>query len=137
MRNKFKITSLIILSCLFFTNLYAQSSIPNSLRQGISIDKNTISITQEMQNQGWSYIMPEPKSAQARWENTDGRTTWWIGYWINKNTNQTSLKTPEKVNGKYAGDNQGSHSWRRGGSPNAPSKLEWLLSIYGGIAPRE
>ncbi len=79
--------------------------------------------------------MPQPKSAKASWGNTDGRTTWYVGYWINKKTNDNSSATPKLKDGKYIGDGKGSPGWRRGGSPRRPTKLEWLLSKYGGIKP--
>lgn len=88
-----------------------------------------------MQKQGWEYIMPQPKSPQARWGNRDGRTTWWVGYWTNHITNETSENIPNFNSGKYKGDNKGGRAWRRGGSPGVPSKLEWLLSKHGGIEP--
>lgn len=79
--------------------------------------------------------MPEPKSAKAAWGVRDGRTTWWVGYWDNPLTRQTSSATPTKVDGKWVGDGQGTPGWRRGGTPGAPTVLEWLLSKSGGIKP--
>jgi len=113
------------------------SQIPPELRGGIQADSATIQKALDMKAQGWIYIMPEPKSAQAAWGNRDGRTTWWIGYWENGITNETSSTEPTLQNGKYTGDGQGGRAWHRGGSPSAPSKLEWLLSTRGGIPPRD
>ena len=73
------------------------NSIPAELRQGnFSCDKATIQSALELTRAGWTYIMPGPKSPQAAWGNTDGRTTWWIGYWINGKDNSTSLTRPKK-----------------------------------------
>lgn len=87
--------------------------------------------------QGWRYTMPRPKSAKAAWGKSDGRTTWWYGNWYNNNTNKYSNKTPKKQSsGYYEGDRQNNKgSWRNGGSPGYPSKLEWLLSSSGGVKP--
>ncbi len=114
--------------------LHAQD-VPSSLRGGIPADQATISQALEMQKAGWVYTMPEPKSKKAAWGVRDGRTTWWVGHWDNTLTKQTSAATPTRVDGKWVGDGQGSGGWRRGGSPGAPSKLEWLLSRTGGIKP--
>lgn len=113
-----------------------QSEIPSSLRGGIKVDQQTIKTAIAMQEQGWEYIMPEPKSAQAAWGNPDGRTTWYVGYWRNSKTAETSSSPPKLKNGRYVGDNSGGPGWRRGGCPSLPSKLEWLLSSSGGIQPR-
>lgn len=110
--------------------------IPSELRGGIQADQATIQKALEMKHQGWIYIMPAPKSAQAAWGNRDGRTTWWLGYWVNGKTKQTSSEEPVLKDGKYVGDDQGVRVWRRGGSAPAPSKIEWLLSNGGGIPPR-
>jgi hypothetical protein len=119
-----------------FSNL-RDNKIPSFLRQGISVNKNALKIAVEMYLQGWRYTMPVPKSNQARWGNYDGRTTWWMGYWYNKKTHRYSESTPEKQsNGYYYGDDQNQKGyWRRGGSPSYPTKIEWLLSSYGGIKP--
>ena len=111
--------------------------IPSELRGGIKADSATIQKALGMIRQGWVYIMPEPKSTQAAWGNRDGRTTWWVGYWINEETDKTSSVEPVLENGKYVGDENGSRFWRRGGSPPPPTKIEWLLSKSGGIKPRE
>jgi len=121
----------------FLTPLFGQESpIPATLRSGIKADQKTIETALAMQRDGWEYIMPAPKSAQAAWGNTDGRTTWYVGYWQNSKTNSTSSSVPKVKNGMYVGDGLGGPSWRRGGSPPAPNKLEWLLSKSGGVAPR-
>lgn len=113
------------------------NKIPGFLRQGISVDQNTLKVAVEMYLQGWRYTMPVPKSNQARWGNYDGRTTWWMGYWYNKKTHKYSESTPEKQsNGYYYGDEQDQKGyWRRGGSPSYPTNIEWLLSSYGGVRP--
>lgn len=129
-------TSLLLAFFLVISFSLTAQSIPSTLRQGVSADQSTINIAFEMQKQGWEYIMPQPKSAKAAWGVRDGRTTWWVGYWQNETTSQTSSTTPELSKGKYIGDDNGGRSWRRGGSPGAPSVLEWLLSKSGGVEPR-
>ena len=115
----------------------ASSAIPQPLRGGIVCDDATIAVASALSNQGWIYIMPRPKSAQAAWGNRDGRTIWWIGYWSNKKTGAKSLKQPTKnPDGAPGGDGLGGPSWRRGGSPPLPSKIEWLCSQDGGIPPQ-
>lgn len=112
------------------------NKIPDFLRQGIRVDKQTLTTAVEMYLQGWRYTMPRPKSSKASWGNNDGRTTWWKGYWYNKK-NKYSRTTPEKQsNGYYNGDAQKEKGyWSNGGSPRYPNKLEWLLSSYGGVKP--
>jgi hypothetical protein len=119
-----------------FTTL-ADNKIPGFLRQGISVDKNTLHVAVEMYLQGWRYHMPRPKSSQASWGNSDGRTTWWKGYWYNTKTQKYSRSTPVKrSNGYYLGDNQNEKGyWSNGGSPRYPSKIDWLLSDRGGVRP--
>lgn len=131
----FKRSCIFVIFAFFMLFSVGFSQIPPELRGGIQADSPTIQKALEMKAQGWIYIMPEPKSAQAAWGNRDGRTTWWIGYWENSKANETSLTEPTLQNGKYTGDGQGEKVWRRGGSPSAPSKLEWLLSTSGGIPP--
>lgn len=130
-----KILLLSFLSAIFIPALFSQE-IPPELRGGIQADNATIQKALEMKRQGWTYIMPEPKSAKAAWGNKDGRTTWWVGYWTNDKTTETSSDEPVLKNGKYVGDGQGVRVWRRGGSPAPPTKIEWLLSKSGGIKPR-
>ena len=50
------------------------------LRAGIDVDERTLLIANELYEDGWKYIVPKPKP-QASWYNSDGRTTWWYGYW--------------------------------------------------------
>ena len=78
--------------------------------------------------------MPNPKSAKAGWGVSDGRTTWWNGYWYNKMTKLYSDTTPIKKNsGLFIGDNQNSSgTWRNGGSPRGPDVYMFLLSDSGG-----
>jgi len=115
----------------------ADDQIPDFLRSGIKANKSTIKTAVEMSLQGWHYTMPIPKSSQAIWGNSDGRTTWWKGYWYNNKTKKYSRDTPQKQsNGHYYGDRQNDNgNWRNGGSPNYPSKIEWLLSSSGGVKP--
>ncbi len=110
------------------------NQIPNYLRQGIQANRNEIIQAIQMYEQGWRYTMPRPKSTQAAWGNSDGRTTWYSGWWNNKITNHYSRTTPEKSNsGLYLGDSQNdSNTWRRGGSPYRPDVYMWLLSPSGG-----
>ena len=114
------------------------NSFPPELRQGnFQCEKATIQIAVELKHAGWTYIMPEPKSPQAAWGHKDGRTTWWIGYWVNGRDDSTSLTQPRRnTEGKLVGDGGGGHLWRRGGSPPPPSKIEWLCSTHGGIPPQ-
>lgn len=116
----------------------ASPATPPQLRPGIVCDEATTAIASALASQGWVYVMPQPKSAQAAWGNRDGRTTWWLGYWQNTKTGATSVKQPTKGTGdNYTGDGQaGKGVWRRGGSPPLPSKVEWLCSKNGGVAPK-
>lgn len=108
----------------------------SSLRSGINADQRTINTALGMQEQGWVYTMPRPKSAQAAWGNSDGRTTWWPGYWRSSKTGEHSATTPRLEGQTFQGDGRQRTNWRRGGSPRPPSKIEWLLSKAGGIRPR-
>ena len=118
---------------------FAQSSnsIPPDLRSAsFACDRDTIRLALDLKHAAWTYNMPEPKSPQAAWGNTDGRTTWWIGYWTNKRDRSTSSTQPKTNDaGKLAGDDKGVRAWRRGGSPPTPTKIEWLCSESGGIEP--
>jgi len=114
------------------------NAIPPELRFcDCSCDKSTIQTAVELKHSGWTYIMPEPKSRQAAWGNYDGRTTWWVGYWVNGSTGATSSTQPAKnSNDEWVGDGNGYRAWRRGGTPPPPTKIEWLCSSNGGIPPR-
>ena len=81
-------------------------------------------------SQGWRYVLPQPKSNQAAWGNSDGRTTWWYGYWENIETNEYSSKKPQfGQSGIWVGDGQNQKGYyRRGGSPTYPSKVELILN---------
>lgn len=80
--------------------------------------------------QGWRYNLPQPKSPQAAWGNSDGRTTWWYGYWKNSQTGKHSSTKPKlSKTGIWAGDDQNlAGYYRRGGSPAYPSRVERILS---------
>lgn len=109
--------------------------IPNFLRQRVEAPRDQIIHAIVMYKQGWRYTMPRPKSAQAAWGNSDGRTTWYNGWWYNEKTNLYSSSTPEQgESGLYLGNNQNaSNTWRNGGSPRRrPDIYMWLLSETGG-----
>jgi hypothetical protein len=120
---------------LAVSRIQAAPTIPNELRAGIETTQRTIDKALAMQKDGWEYTMPSPKSSQAAWGNSDGRTTWFKGYWINQITKQYSATEPVLKDGKYIGDGVDASGWRRGGSPRRPTALEWLLSKSGGIPP--
>lgn len=42
------------------------NQIPDFLRQGIKVDKQTLVVAVEMYLQGWRYFMPKPKSVRRR-----------------------------------------------------------------------
>ncbi len=119
------------------TSGLSENQIPAFLRKGIQAEKATITAAIEMYSQGWRYTMPQPKSRQAAWGNGDGRTTWWYGYWMNTKTKAVSKTDPvRRDNGLYYGDAQDlRNTWRNGGTPPTPTKLEWLLSDSGGVPP--
>ena len=106
----------------------------DKLRQDIRASDSEIKTACEMLADGWKYTMPRPKSAKAAWGISDGRTTWWNGYWYNEKTQFYSTTTPIKKNsGLYLGDNQNdSNTWRNGGSPRKPDVYMFLLSDSGG-----
>lgn len=106
-----------------------------SLRAGITASAAEQDLAKRIKTAGWEYVMPRPKSAQAQWGNTDGRTTWWHGCWKNVKTGRYSSRQPEPADG-FKGDGIENTGWRRGGSPSAPSRIEWLCSTSGGIPPR-
>lgn len=103
------------------------------LRAGVNASAQETELATKIKAAGWEYSMPSPKSAQAAWGNSDGRTTWWVGYW--KNSNGRSSRTQPKESDGFKGDAQGGPAWRRGGSRGRPSMIEWLCSTSGGIAP--
>jgi endonuclease/exonuclease/phosphatase family metal-dependent hydrolase len=82
---------------------------------------------------GWRYVMPEPKSKAAKWGNKDTRTTWFPGYWKNA-SGATSVAQPSAAD-QFKGDGAAKPAWRDGGSPNAPTWIEWLCSESGGVMP--
>ena len=99
------------------------------MSEGIYFNKDILVVASEMYSQGWRYFISMPKSQNAEWGVTDERTTWWKGYWYNKTTREYSESTPKKqTNNFYIGDNiKNSRRWKNGGSPDAPTKIEWLL----------
>lgn len=101
---------------------------PTATPEEVALAKRLISL-------GWEYRMPRPKSDKAAWGNSDGRTTWWPGYWIQQPSGRTSASVPNEADG-FAGDNAASTGWRRGGSPGRPSRIQWMCSKSGGIQPR-
>ena len=106
----------------------------NKLRPNIKASECDILIACELLSQGWKYIMPIPKSSKAAWGVSDGRTTWWNGYWYNSKTKEYSSIKPIKNNkGIYIGDgNNQANTWRNGGSPLKPDNIMYLLSDNGG-----
>lgn len=113
----------------------ANTSSEIELRSGVNATADETALARQIVAHGWEYLMPRPKSAQARWGNTDGRTTWWNGYWKNGDTGRSSSATPSANDG-FAGDGRGLQGWRRGGSPRRPTVIEWLCSKSGGVQPR-
>ena len=130
------VTAFVWLAIVNSTFGQDSAPIPKTLRGDIAVDQVTIDIALKMQKQGWEYVMPAPKSNKARWGNSDGRTTWWEGYWHNINQGKFSSTTPVLKNGTYVGDGIDGRGWRRGGSPWGTTDLQWLLSSGGGIKPR-
>jgi len=106
-----------------------------SLREGITASAAEQALAKQIKAAGWEYVMPRPKSARARWGNSDSRTTWWNGYWKNSKTGRYSTSQPATSDG-FKGDGIENTGWRRGGSPGAPPRIEWLCSTSGGIPPR-
>ena len=100
--------------------------------EGVYFTKDTLEVAIDMYLQGWRYIMPRPKSSEAKWGLADERTTWWNGYWYNVYYSMYSEGIPKKEsNVFYYGDNKNnSGSWRNGGSPRFPTKIERLLSFF-------
>ena len=106
----------------------------NKLRPNIKASESDILIACELLSQGWKYIMPIPKSSKAAWGVSDGRTTWWNGYWYNSKTKEySSIKPIKNSKGIYIGDgNNQANTWRNGGSPLKPDTIMYLLSDNGG-----
>ena len=103
---------------------------PATLRPGRTVSAADQEMATELATRGWTYVMPRPKSAKAAWGNPDGRTTWWVGYWRNERTRQTSIRQPAAED-EYTGDGE-APGWRRGGTPSRPTNVEWLCSESGG-----
>jgi hypothetical protein len=123
-----------VVLCFFFLSLIAHAAnIPDFLRQGVDATPNQIAIAIDMYNQGWRYIMPTPRSAQAKWGNTDRRTKWNEGGWQNEDTGAFSYSTPRRdTEGKYIGDGKNTIKSERQGSPGRPDVYMFLLSHSGG-----
>jgi hypothetical protein len=121
----------------FKTDQIKDNTIPVFLRQGIEVSKDTIVTAVELYKQGWTYFMPKPKCQGTARGNQEGKTTWWCGYWYNKERDCYSYTIPvKKENGLYYGDRQNKKdTWRWCKDNNKPSKLQWLLSKKGGIKP--
>jgi hypothetical protein len=105
-----------------------------SLRSGRTAGAAEVATATALKKAGWTYVMPKPKSAQAAWGNKDGRTTWFLGYWQQTGSTELSVRMPAKqVDGSFKGDGAATPgAWKNGGSPPAPSNVEWLCSITGG-----
>jgi hypothetical protein len=83
--------------------------------------------------EGWCFMPPRPKSAQAAYGNYDKRTTWFYGYWVNSAEQECSLETPRLIpkHGIYVGDGRdcesAAYTWRNGGyMPNSKIEQECL-----------
>ena len=125
---------------LFKDGTYRKNSTPkidNDLKLRIeqignecSANKKDIEQAYLLAVQGWRYSLPQPKSNQAAWGNTDGRTTWFYGYWKNTNTKEYSSTMPQLgKSGVWVGDKQNNKGYyRKGGSPRYPTKTERILS---------
>lgn len=89
------------------------------------VDSPEKSIGEQLREAGWRYTPPQPKSPQASWHNSDGRTTWWYGYWHNKKSGRFSSTQPTHESG-FRGDGiNRKGNWRRGGRPNRrPNSVE-------------
>jgi len=103
---KVSLTALFLVT-LISLSFAATPTIPESLRGDIKASQETIAEALIMQQQGWEYVMPQPKSKQAQWGNSDGRTTWWVGHWKNSKTKHTSSKTPSLKDSIFVGDKIG------------------------------
>src|SRR5690242_4694705 len=92
----------LLIGLLSHSRAFADStnSIPSELRKGtFSCDAKTLQTALDLKHAGWTYVMPEPKSPQAAWGHRDGRTTWWVGYWINKDKTNSSIQPKKDTNG--------------------------------------
>ncbi len=105
------------------------------LRRGIEASPQHTLLAKKLKAAGWVYAMPRPKSAQASWNNSDGRTTWWYGSWENSLRGTYSTGQPSASDG-FKGDGIHQTGWRRGGAPRRPTAVEWLCSTSGGVPPR-
>jgi len=115
----------------------AEAAAPAKLREldgGKNASDTDIALSNKLLAAGWEYVMPEPKSNAAKWGNKSPKTTWWPGYWKNNASGKTSATQPTEADG-FKGDGEPKPKWKDGGSPNAPSYVEWLCSKAGGISP--
>ncbi len=105
-----------------------------ALATGKKAAATDLALANALRAAGWIYVMPEPKSKTAKWGNTNSKTTWFPGYWKNAKSGTTSVMLPSESDG-FKGDGEDKPKWTDGGSPKAPSVVEWLCSVEGGIEP--
>ena len=110
------------------------SDAPFTLRPGRTPSSTDQDTATTLVTRGWRYVMPRPKSSRAAWGNTDARTTWWPGHWMNTTLERASTTQPKRDDG-FRGDGL-EPGWKRGGSPPKPTDVQWLCSESGGPAPR-
>lgn len=105
-----------------------------SVRGGIQHSPAEFNTASALLSDGWTYQMPTAKSPQAAWTNSDKRTTWFIGHWINSRTGQLSAGVPVRDGKGFRGDGAVvAGAWSTGGPP-VVTKLQWLASTGGGPA---
>lgn len=104
------------------------------LRSGIQAPAADITLATKIKAAGWTFMMPRPKSSKARWGNSDSRTTWWPGHWQGP-AGRYSSSQPKEIDG-WTGNGVRNTDWRKGGTPGAPTVVQWLCSTSGGISPR-
>jgi len=104
-----------------------------ALEGGKSASAADVASANKLQASGWTYVMPEPKSKTAAWGNKNTKSTWYPGYWKNAG-GATSVVQPTEADA-FKGDGESKPKWKDGGSPKAPSFVEWLCSKGGGISP--
>lgn len=78
-------------------------------------------LCQKLNAEGWCFVPPRPKSAQANYGNYDKRTTWFYGFWKNDSQKECSIEIPRYISkaNMYIGDGRSCESsfytWRNGG----------------------